>query len=373
MKEPKIALVHDQLVQNGGAEKTLELISKIFPNAPIYTGLYKPDHFTEFLNSRDIRSSKNSLLKLAPKIFSPIMPLIFESFDLREYDIILSDSSCWAKGVLTKPSQLHISYIHTPPRFLYNYSVESTKRNAWYFKPFVKIIDMFLRSWDFAAAQRPDYLLANSKEVQSRIKKFYGREAKVINPPVESGENIVLGNAGDGQYYFAWGRLVAYKNFDAIVNAFNLNGLPLIVSGAGPEENYLRTIAKENVNIMERVDDTKKYELIKNSLGVINAVKDEDFGIVPAEAMAYGKPALVHKSGGHLETIIEGVNGEFVSDLTPEAFSKTILDFDKKVKAKFYDPKRVAESVKHLSAERFSKEYKDFVLEKWELHQKENA
>ena len=373
MKEPKVALIHDNLVQNGGAEKTLELISKIFPNAPIYTGIYKPDHFTPYLNSRKIIHIKNALLQKLPKYFSPIMPLVFENYNLRDFDIILSDSSCWAKGVLTRPDQLHISYIHTPPRFLYHYSVESTKRNAWYFKPVVPFLDMLLRAWDYSAAQRPNYLIANSIEVQKRIKKFYGRESTVINPPIETGGDPVLGNAGEGEYYFAWGRVVAYKNFDAIVKAFNINGLPLIISGAGPQVEYLKSIAKDNVKIMDRVWDDEKYEMIKKSLGVINAVKDEDFGIVPPEAMAFGKPVLVHKSGGHSETVIEGVNGEFFEDPEPEEFSKKIVEFDKNVKSKKYDPIKVSESVKHLSAERFTEEYKSFVMEKWELHQRENA
>jgi len=373
MRQPKVALIHDQLVQYGGAEKTLELIAEMFPDAPIYTGLYKPSNLSERINSKTIHSPKNFFLERTPKYFSPIMPLIFENFDLREYDLILSDSSCWAKGVLTKPDQLHISYIHTPPRFLYGYSVESTKRNAWYFKPFVMVIDMFLRAWDFASGQRPNFLIANSVEVQNRIKKFYSRTSTVINPPVQIEIDPVLSDSGSGKYYIAIGRLVAYKNFELLIKAFNINGLPLVIVGNGPEEKKLKSIAGENITFEIKADDEKKKELIKECLGLVNPVKDEDFGIVPIEAMNYGKPVLAHGSGGHLETIKDGANGMFFEDLTPEKLSEKIMEFDKRIRAKAYDPKTIYETAKNFSEERFKQEYKNFVMEKWEAHINENA
>jgi glycosyltransferase involved in cell wall biosynthesis len=373
MKEPKVALIHDHLIQYGGAQKTLEAISKIFPNAPIYTGLYKPDNLSAYLNDKKISYPKNFFLENMPKYFSPIMPLIFEGFDLRDYDLIISDSSCWAKGVLTKPSQLHISYIHTPPRFLYGYSVESTKRKAWYFKPFVSVIDVFLRAWDFAAAQRPDYLIANSREVRGRIKKFYARDSVVINPPVELERTPILGKAGDGKYYLAVGRLVAYKNFLPLIEAFNINGLSLIIAGTGPEEEKLRSLAKTNIKFEGKVSEERKKELIKNCLGLINPVENEDFGIVPVEAMNFGKPVLVHRSGGHLETVTENRSGMFFDDLSPESLSQKILEFDKKIKSRLFNPEEISKSIADLSEERFTREFKTFVMEKWELHQNANA
>jgi glycosyltransferase involved in cell wall biosynthesis len=373
MKQPKVALIHDQLVQYGGAEKTLELISEMFPDAPIYTGLYKPGNLSDYINSKKIHSPRNFLIEKMPKYFSPLMPLIFEGFDLRNYDLILSDSSCWAKGVLTKPDQLHISYIHTPPRFLYGYSVESTKRNAWYFKPFIPFIDVLLRAWDFTAAQRPNYLIANSREVQNRIKKFYSRTSTVINPPVNIATDTKLDDAGAGKYYLAIGRLVAYKNFDLLIKAFNINGLPLKIVGTGPEERRLENIAGSNITFEGRISDGRKQELLQNCLGLINPVEDEDFGIVPVEAMGFGKPVLAHRSGGHLETITEGVNGMFFEESTSEKLSEKILEFDKKVKSKNYDPKAIYDGAKNFSEERFKREYKNFVMEKWEAHIKENA
>lgn len=373
MKQPKVALIHDQLIQYGGAEKTLELVCKIFPDSPVFTSLYKPNNLSEFLNSRDIRHTKSFFMQMAPKYFSPLMPTVFEGMNLRDYDLILSDSSSWAKGVLTKPHQLHISYIHTPPRFLYKYSVESSKRNAWYFRPVVPMIDLYLRTWDFTAAQRPNFLIANSVEVQNRIKKFYARESVVINPPVQLGQSPKLSETGAGMFYLAVGRLVAYKNFKSLVEAFNINGLPLVIAGTGPEENNLKNIAKDNIKFEGKVSDPKKFELIEECLGLVNPVEDEDFGIVPVEAASYGKPILAHRSGGHLETVSDGINGMFFDDLSANALSDKILEFDKKIKQKTFDPKTISNGAKKYSAERFVEEYKNFVMEKWELHQKENA
>ena len=171
-KTPKVAIVHDYLVQYGGAEKTLEAICELFPNAPIYTGIYNSKNMPSSLNSKQIivpKTGGNFLLEKLTKHFSFLMPALFEGFDFEEFDLIISAGTTWAKSVLTKPYQLHISYVHTPPRFLYKYSVESLKRNKWYYKPFVAYLESFLRIWDFSSTQRPYYLIANSNEVQNRI------------------------------------------------------------------------------------------------------------------------------------------------------------------------------------------------------------
>ncbi|MEN9389692.1 MAG: hypothetical protein RLY61_776, partial [Candidatus Parcubacteria bacterium] len=173
----KVAFVHDYLSQYGGAEKTLEALLELYPTADIYTGLYNPKNLPETITSKNIIAPRNKLFLKLSKLLTFLMPVIFESFDLRSYDLIISDGTAWPKGVITSPNQLHIAYIHTPPRFLYKYSVETTKRNKWYLKPFVSVVDHFLRIWDFGAAQRPNYLIANSIEVQKRIKKFYKRDA----------------------------------------------------------------------------------------------------------------------------------------------------------------------------------------------------
>lgn len=376
MKKPKVALVHDYLIQHGGAEKTLAAIAEMFPEAPIYTSFYKPENFGDEINSRQIitpglADSVFSSLPILSKYFTFLIPLLFERFDLGEYDIIISDSSSYAKGVLSKPDQLHISYIHTPPRFLYGYSVENTKRNAWYYRPVVTVVDHYLRIWDFNAAQRPDFLVANSEEIARRIKRFYKREAKVIYPPVELSPEppVDKGNLLSDPYYLAAGRLVAYKNFDAIIKAFNeLSELQLRIIGTGNEERHLKSLAKSNIKFLGRVSDEEKHQLMKNCLGLVNAVKDEDFGIVPIEVLSHGRPVLAHKSAGHLETIKEGINGMYFEKLSPPALATSIREFDEAVREDVFDPDVITKSVEKFSKQSFQNNFYDFILEKWQNH-----
>ena len=367
MNKPRVAFIHDYLVQYGGAEKTLEIMSDIFPEAEIFTGIYKPALLSKKLNSKKIISPGNSFLSKWPKYFTFLMPLFFENFDLRNYDLIISSGNAWAKGVLTKPTQLHISYIHTPPRFLYKYTVESTNRNNWYYKPFVSFIDTSLRVWDYISAQRPDYLLTNSQETLKRIQKFYRREAAVIYPPVDvepkmSGESNNL----RAPFYLAVGRLAAYKNFDLIVQAFNLLGLPLEIIGTGKEESKLKKMAKDNVKFLGQTTDEIKFQKMNDCLGLIFPVEEEDFGIVPIEAMAQGKPVLAHRSGGVLETVRDGVDGMFFEKITLEEFVTKMKEFDENIKKGVYNSNNIKEHVQKYSVNRFKKEFEAFVINKWE-------
>ena len=296
MKSPKVAIVHDYLVARGGAEKVVEAISEIFPQAPVYTGIYKSHAFTPTITSKQVITHgqpANFILNALPKHLTFLMPALFENFDLHEYDIVISSSSSYAKGVLTKPGQLHISYMHTPPRFLYKYSVESTQRDKWYYKPAVSYVDNYLRIWDYLAAQRPDFIVTNSENVRERIRKFYRRDARVIYPPIdkvdpkqEQKDNL------SNPYYLAVGRLSQYKNFDLLINAFNLTGLSLVIVGNGKEFSRLKRLAKSNVKIMQGITDNHKHTLWENSLGFIFPVVDEDFGIVVIESLLHGKPVL---------------------------------------------------------------------------------
>ncbi len=372
IKSAKVAIICEYLNQYGGAERTMENILELFPNATLYTGVYDASKMPDTINSKKIVYPNNSLLLKFPKYFTFLMPLIFENFDLRAYDLIISSGNAWAKSVITKPTQLHISYIHTPPRFLYKYSVESQKRDAWYFKPIVSLIDFILRIWDFSAAQRPDYLLTNSCETQSRIKKFYHRESKVIYPPLESMYKEIAktktATKNEEKYYLVIGRLSAYKNFDLVIKAFNILRMPLVVAGTGIEENYLKTIANENIKFVGKVSENEKAELFNNCLGVINAVQDEDFGIVPVEAMSYGKPVFAHKSGGHLETIQDGLSGTFFEDLTLDAFINAFKKFDNDVTQNKFDSNKIRKSVKKFEKEIFKKEMWSYILEKFNAH-----
>ena len=367
MDIPRVALIHDYLVQYGGAEKTLEIMSDIFPEAEIFTGIYKPDLLSKKLNSKKIISPGTSLLSKWPKYFTFLMPLYFENFDLRNYDLIISSGNAWAKGVLTKPTQLHISYVHTPPRFLYKYSVESTNRNNWYYKPFVSFIDTSLRVWDYISAQRPDYLLTNSRETSKRIQKFYRREATVIYPPVDvETKSIVESDNLKAPYYLAAGRLAAYKNFDLIIQAFNLLGLPLEVIGTGKEESKLKKMAKDNIKFLGQASDEVKFRKMNECMGLIFPVEEEDFGIVPIEAMSQGKPVLAHRSGGILETLRDGIDGMFFDKVTLEEFVSKMKEFDENIKKSVYNSNSIRDHVQKYSVNRFKKEFEAFVSNKWD-------
>ena len=280
MEKPKVAIIHDYLIQHGGAEKTVEAIAELFPDAPIYTSIYRPEKVGGIFPTRKVVTISKKinvsfgLFPILSKYFTFLTPLMFENLDLREFDIILSSSSSYAKGVLTNPKQLHISYIHTPPRFLYGFSVESTKRNAWYYKPVVMVVDQFLRIWDFIAAQRADFLVANSTTVKNRIYKFYRRGATVINPPVEMETRKTERNSLEQPYYYSISRLSAYKNLDLIIQAFNILGLDLKIAGTGAEEKKLKSAAKSNIKFLGRISDAEKNNLIENSLGGIFPVED---------------------------------------------------------------------------------------------------
>ena len=376
MNEPKVAIIHDSLTQHGGAENTVEAMLEIFPNATVYTSVYKPAAMGKSFKDKAKKvvagsNSFNSALGKFPiltKYFTFLLPLVFENFDLSAYDIVLSSSASYAKGVLTKPHQLHVAYIHTPPRFLYGYSVESTKRDAWYYKPVVMVVDHYLKIWDYLAAQRADFIVTNSKEVKRRVKKFYGRDATVINPPVESdyAEKKYPKDNMQQPYYIALGRLSHYKNFDLIVNAFNLVGLPLKIVGTGIEKDKLKKIAKDNIEFMGRVSDMEKHRLLQHSLGLIFPVKDEDYGITVIEALSHGKPVLAHKSGGPLEIIQDGKDGMFLDSLDLDSFVTKLKEFDEKIREKKSDGDSIKRRSKRFSKKRFQTELKNFVLEKWD-------
>jgi glycosyltransferase involved in cell wall biosynthesis len=303
-----------------------------------------------------------------------MMAPVFEDLDFSDFDIIISDGTTWNKGIITKPNQMHITYIHTPPRFLYKYSTESTKRNRWYLKLFFSYLDNMLRLWDFTAAQRPDYIVTNSNETRKRIFKFYRRDATVIYPPVDIQQNnqtdeTKTNNLGQ-PYYVALGRLVRYKNFEQLIEAFNLLDIPLLVVGSGNYEKQLKKIAKKNIVFKGRLTDVEKHQVLNNALGLINLVKDEDFGIVPVEAMSHGLPVLVHKSGGHLETVQDNVNGMFVDDLDLDKLIHKIKNFDKAVRENLFDKQVIRESTQKYSKQRFQEEFKRFVIDKWRIYNK---
>ena len=327
----KIVLVHDYLNQYGGAERVLEVLCEIFPDAPIYTLLYDEAATGHVFKEREIHTSFLQKIPFARKhhrVFPLLMPLAIEQFDLSEFDVVLSNSASFAKGVITKPHTRHISYCMTPTRFLWDDShrfIDEFKY-PWPIKKLVPIFITYLRIWDKEAACRVDEFVAISEFVRTRIKKYYERDAQVIYPPVSAHKYKIADKIGD--YFLMVGRLVSYKRFDLAVKVFSAIKKPLKIVGDGPEMNRLRKLADSNADVefLGLVSDYKMPDIYSRAQAVIFP-QIEDFGIVPLEAMASGRPVIAFKEGGALETVVENVTGIFFDDQTEISLAQAIGRF----------------------------------------------
>lgn len=326
----KVALVHDHLMQDGGAEKVLLALQETFPEAPTYTLLYAPDRVAPEFRVRDIRTSFLQRMPLGLRRyqwFLPLMPAATESHDLSGFDVVLSSSSAFAKGVLTRPGTVHVCYCHTPTRYLWSDThsyVQELQAN-----PAVKrLLPMMLsrlRIWDRMAADRVDRFIANSLTVADRIRKYYGRDSDVIHPPVETGKFSVA--EVPGNYWLAGGRLVSYKRFDLVIRAFNDLGLPLKIFGDGPLYKELRSMARPNVEFVGKVGDADKAALYRKALAFLHP-QEEDFGITAIEAMASGRPVIAYRKGGAVETVVAGVTGDFFDGQSWEDVRDAVIRLD---------------------------------------------
>jgi len=359
----KVALTHDYLREYGGAERVLEVIHEMFPEAPVYTAYYNPEKMGENgkrFKDWDIRTSWFQRMPFANKLLSPFRifaPMMFESFDMSEYDLVISSSSAvyFAKSVITKPETLHISYIHTPPRFLYGYTTSFNYKKHWWTRIGGEIINHFLRIYDFEVSQRPDILLGNSQNVVNRIKKFYRRDATVLYPPVELGEI----KSKKGQYFLALNRLVRGKGTEVIVATFTKLGLPLKVVGTGPELEALKEIAGKNVEFINWVPDEQRLEILAEATALILASEDEDFGITAVEAQSVGTPVIAARAGGYLETVLEGKTGEFytpgyLGDYNTYVDPVSVKNLSAVLEK--FDPKNYKTEDLRKNAEKYSKE-----------------
>ena len=260
-------------------------------------------------------------------MYLPFMPTAWEQFDFNEYDVVLSSSSSCAKGLITSPDTVHICYCHSPMRYAWEFYNEYMEREGGgkLKRTLIKYIMNYIRIWDKASASRPDYYIANSKNVAKRIYKHYGIEADVIHPPVK-GSYFNISDV-DEDYFLMVSRLVPYKKVDLAVEVFNELGLPLVVIGGGKQLEYLKSIAKPNVKIMGRQPD----EVIKEHYAKCRAFifpGEEDFGITPLEAQASGRPVIAYGKGGALETVIEGKTGLFFKEQTKDSLKDAILKFN---------------------------------------------
>lgn len=355
----KIALVHDYLIQDGGAERVLQAFQDVWPDAPTYVLLYDPKRFGTTMGDRDVRTSflqKVPFSRTRYKYLMPLMPAATESYDLSGFDVVLSSTSAFAKGVITRPETTHVCYCHTPTRYLWSDAHSYVNEMALPFPVRAAMPGVLsaIRTWDRLAADRVDRFIANSATVQDRIRKYYHRNSDVIHPPVET-KRFTPSRTIDG-YYVAGGRLVAYKRFDVIVRAFNKLGIPLKIFGEGPEFRELRRMAKPNVEFLGRVSERDKADLYARAIAYLHP-QEEDFGITPVEAMASGRPVIAYGKGGATETVVDGVTGSFIREQSWEELANEIIRF----KPEDYDPVTIRRHAENFDVERFKKSIKGYV------------
>ncbi len=353
----RIALVHDWLLRTGGAEKVFETLCEMFPKADVYTLFYDKRFTKKFLPNKEIRAS---FLQKIPgitriyKLFLPLMPTAAESLDFSAYDLVISSSIAFSKGLVLRPKTIHISYCHSPTRFLWDWQLNYTQGRGHGL--FTKFMQHWLRIWDSQAAQRVDYFLANSKHTRKRIKKYYGRDSQVIYPPVDMENARVVNNAKD--YYLLVSQLLPHKNIDIAIDTFNKLGLPLVIAGDGPMKDKLRAMTKKNVKVIGYVNEDLKNKLYENCRAFIMP-QEEDFGITPIEAMLRGKPVLALRKGGALEYVLENMNGEFFDDPVPEVLADGVRRLNDNYSS--YSPKVIRKSVEKFSKQRFERELTEYI------------
>lgn len=365
----KIALVHDYLVQYGGAERVLECFTELFPYAPIYTLVYNKDLMHGKFKGKNIKTSFIQNFPFAKKhhrIFPHIMPAAIEQFDFSAYDIVLSDSSSYAKGIITGPETLHICYMHTPMRYAWDDCQKYTQ--DFYFPTFVKklvpLVMNYIRIWDKISADRVDKIIANSNFVSKRIKKYYGKDSIVIYPPVNV-ENFYISEIQE-DYFLMVGRLIAYKRFDIAIQAFNKLGLKLKIIGRGPELRRLQKMAKPNIEFLGRVLDEDLPKYYANCQAFIFP-QEEDFGIVAIEAMASGRPILAYRGGDIPEHMEDGKMGVFFENQT----SKNLIEAVNKLKSMNFDPNYIREKAIKFDKKIFKDKIENYVANELERFKNE--
>jgi len=377
----KIALVHDWLLGLGGAERTLKVLHEMFPSAPIYTFFYNKKFTDWFLPKAQIHPSFiqkiHKLKTINHKLFLPLLPIAAESFDLSGYDLVISSSIAFSKGLILKPKTKHICYCYSPTRFLWDWHNEYLKRfdpesakksnlglSGWG----VKILQHFLRIWDRQAANRVDQFVAISKTVQQRIKKYYGRDSAVIYPPfkrfdlprfnLESPKRLNLEIISN--YFLIVSRLFPHKNIDIAIKAFNKLELPLVIVGSGPEYRKLKKLIenKSMITLVGEVPDEELVSYYANAKAFIMP-QEEDFGLTPLEAMQFGKPVLALRQGGALEYVLEKINGEFFDDPHPAVLADGIRRLNENYKN--YSPLVIKKTAERFSRSRFEEDIRKVI------------
>lgn len=364
----RVALVHDYLIEFGGAERVLVALHRIWPQAPLFVALKDEKRMGSawrYFASWKIIPSWFQKIPFASKLISPgrfLLPLIWESFDFSSFDLVIS-SSAWgiSKGVITSPSTKHLCYCHTPPRFLYHYPESRPWHRYWPVKIYAALVNHRLRHYDYLTSQRVDLFVANSQEVANRINKFYQRKAVVIPPPVNLPPKNKVSRGQPHQPYLFISRLVSYKHPELALRACLRLKRPLIIAGSGPLLPLIRKEGEKSrlIKVLGRVSEKKLSQLYQQARALIFPAEKEDFGIVPLEAQGYGKPVIALSSGGVKETVIEGKTGLLFSRPTVSSLVEAIKRFEKE-EARF-QPEQIRAWAENFSPQEFEKKIKKTV------------
>jgi glycosyltransferase involved in cell wall biosynthesis len=369
--KPKAAFVQDALPFQGGAERVLEAALEVFPDAPIFTLVYRKDAFQGTrIAEQAIHTSFIDRLPGARqhhRVYLPLMPLAVEQFDLRGYDIVISFSYAVAHGILARPDQLHICYMHTPMRYswqMYHSTLAEMDSHSRLTRWAAQLFLHSFRQWDFTAAARVDHFITVSTWMADCIWRAYHRSAQVLYPPVNLERFKPLVPRED--YYITVSRLVAHKKVDLIIRAFNQLGLPLVVVGEGPEFGRLKRMAGPNVELTGRQSDLQIASLLGKARGFIQA-NEEDFGIAMAEAQASGCPVIALNRGGAKDILEPGLTGQFFAEQTPESLAAAVRQFNGK--ANRYDSNEIRKNAARFGHSLFLEGFTYLVSEYWRMFQ----
>jgi len=353
----RVAIVHYWLVGMRGGEKVVEDLCRIYPQADIFTHVYDPTAVSSFLRERTVRTSFINRLPGAQKSYQkylPLMPLALEQFDLRGYDLVISSESGPAKGVIAPPHSLHVCYCHSPMRYIWNMYHDYRERTNILTKSLMPLAAHYVRNWDALSAARVDHFVANSHCVKQRIERYYHRDAQVIHPPVDVDRFEPTAEIGDA--YLMVGELVPYKRPELAVEAFNRLGLPLIVIGGGERLKAVRALAGPTVKVLGH----QPFDVLRREYARCRALifpGEEDFGIVPVEALASGRPVIAYARGGALETVVDGLSGVLFREQSVQG----VIDAVGRFNAMNFDASRIAHSARRFAAENFRTAFRNYV------------
>jgi glycosyltransferase involved in cell wall biosynthesis len=357
----KVAIIHYWLVHMRGGEKVLEALCKIFPQADIFTHVYAPDAVSDIIREHKITTTFIGSLPAARRLYKrylPLMPMALEQLDLRGYDLIISSESGPAKGIIPPPGSLHICYCHTPMRYIWNMYHDYRNRSGILTRTLMPPLSQYIRTWDTLSANRVDYFVANSKTVAARINRYYRRDAVVISPPVDVDAFDIVNPTELGDYYLMAGELVAYKRADLAVHAFNHMNKKLVIIGGGDMLKDIRRIAGPTVTVMgPQPFDTLRHHYARCQALIFPG--EEDFGIVPVEAMASGRPVIAYGRGGATETVVPKVSGIFFEEQTVEA----IIEAEQIFRSLTFNSERIVEHARTFRSSQFTEKMSSYVTQ----------